>query len=123
MDRRACSRKKPTRRAIRRHTGPTSNTADYPGVRHHQWRERRLRAPAGDSMREWNVSMWRRATTSLTAVVLLAFAAAVVMLPERRASAQSPGPEIAHFTLKNGLEVVVIPDRRVPVVTHMVWYR
>ncbi|MEM9122591.1 MAG: pitrilysin family protein [Pseudomonadota bacterium] len=27
------------------------------------------------------------------------------------------------FTLENGMEVVVIPDRRVPVVTHMVWYR
>jgi zinc protease len=27
------------------------------------------------------------------------------------------------FTLDNGLEVVVIPDRRAPVVTHMVWYR
>lgn len=31
--------------------------------------------------------------------------------------------DITHFTLKNGMEVVVIPDRRVPVVTHMVWYR
>lgn len=28
-----------------------------------------------------------------------------------------------HFTLKNGMEVVVIPDHRAPVVTHMVWYR
>jgi zinc protease len=27
------------------------------------------------------------------------------------------------FTLRNGLEVVVITDRRAPVVTHMVWYR
>lgn len=27
------------------------------------------------------------------------------------------------FELKNGLQVVVIPDHRVPVVTHMVWYR
>jgi len=27
------------------------------------------------------------------------------------------------FRLDNGLDVVVIPDRRVPVVTHMVWYR
>jgi zinc protease len=33
------------------------------------------------------------------------------------------GPEVTHFTLNNGLEVVVIPDRRTPVVTHMVWYR
>src|SRR5437773_1904906 len=27
------------------------------------------------------------------------------------------------FTLANGLEVVVIPDHRTPVVTHMVWYK
>src|SRR5215218_2626589 len=33
------------------------------------------------------------------------------------------GPEVSSFNLNNGLEVVVIPDRRVPVVTHMVWYR
>jgi zinc protease len=33
------------------------------------------------------------------------------------------GPQITHFTLANGLEVVVIPDHRAPVVTHMVWYR
>ncbi len=33
------------------------------------------------------------------------------------------GPDIASFTLDNGLDVVVVPDRRVPVVTHMVWYR
>jgi zinc protease len=33
------------------------------------------------------------------------------------------GPDISHFTLGNGMEVVVIPDHRVPVVTHMVWYK
>jgi zinc protease len=33
------------------------------------------------------------------------------------------GPEVTSFTLGNGLDVVVIPDRRTPVVTHMVWYR
>ncbi|MEL6663438.1 MAG: pitrilysin family protein [Pseudomonadota bacterium] len=27
------------------------------------------------------------------------------------------------FTLDNGMEVVVLPDHRAPVVTHMVWYR
>ena len=32
-------------------------------------------------------------------------------------------PEITQKTLSNGLEVVVIPDRRAPVVTHIVWYK
>ena len=36
---------------------------------------------------------------------------------------QIPSPEVSHFILDNGLELVVIPDRRAPVVTHMVWYR
>jgi zinc protease len=30
---------------------------------------------------------------------------------------------VTTFNLDNGLEVVVIPDHRAPVVTHMVWYR
>ncbi len=30
---------------------------------------------------------------------------------------------VTHATLENGLEVVVIEDRRAPVVVHMVWYR
>jgi zinc protease len=33
------------------------------------------------------------------------------------------GFDVSHFTLENGLEVVVIPDHRTPVVTHMVWYK
>ena len=32
-------------------------------------------------------------------------------------------PAVSQFTLGNGLTVVVIPDRRTPVVTHMLWYR
>ena len=31
--------------------------------------------------------------------------------------------KIADFTLPNGLELVVIPDHRAPVVTHMIWYK
>ena len=34
-----------------------------------------------------------------------------------------PGPAVSDFRLANGLEVVVIPDHRTPVVTHMIWYR
>lgn len=32
-------------------------------------------------------------------------------------------PPIENFALDNGLEVVVIPDHRAPVVTHMLWYK
>ncbi len=35
----------------------------------------------------------------------------------------SAATQVVNFTLKNGLELVVIPDHRAPVVTHMVWYR
>ena len=30
--------------------------------------------------------------------------------------------KVADFTLSNGLQLVVIPDHRAPVVTHMIWY-
>src|SRR5258706_2219960 len=31
--------------------------------------------------------------------------------------------QVTEYTLANGLQVVVVPDNRAPVVTHMVWYR
>ena len=31
--------------------------------------------------------------------------------------------DFTSFTLNNGMQVVVIPDRRAPIVTHMVWYK
>jgi zinc protease len=39
------------------------------------------------------------------------------------AAAAEIKPTVGHFVLANGLEVVVVPDRRAPVVTHMVWYK
>lgn len=32
-------------------------------------------------------------------------------------------PDVDSFMLDNGLQVVVIPDHRAPVVTHMIWYK
>jgi zinc protease len=37
--------------------------------------------------------------------------------------AHSAGPAVTQAKLDNGMDVVVIPDHRAPVVTHMVWYR
>lgn len=39
------------------------------------------------------------------------------------ASPAVAAPDVTDFTLPNGLEIVVIPDHRAPVVTHMVWYK
>jgi zinc protease len=51
-------------------------------------------------------------------------AIAVAVAAATPASAvESSGVNVAQFTLANGLELVVIPDHRAPVVTHMVWYK
>lgn len=57
----------------------------------------------------------RRSFASIGLALALLLAAA---LP---AAAQRFGAE--SFTLSNGMQVVVIPNHRVPAVTHMVWYR
>ena len=49
-----------------------------------------------------------------------ALVAALVCMPFAAAAA---GPDVADYTLPNGLELVVIPDHRAPVVTHMIWYK
>jgi zinc protease len=54
------------------------------------------------------------ATLSM-AVAMLAFAQQIVP-----ASAE---PRASEFKLANGMQVIVIPDHRAPVVTHMVWYK
>ena len=37
--------------------------------------------------------------------------------------ASAADEQVTHFTLDNGMDVVVIEDHRAPVVVHMVWYR
>lgn len=53
------------------------------------------------------------------AIALTAFC----LSPLAHGMASTGGAEPSHFKLENGLEVVVIPDRRTPVVTHMIWYK
>ncbi|QQG36166.1 MAG: insulinase family protein [Micavibrio aeruginosavorus] len=52
---------------------------------------------------------------------------ALLILPPLPVAAQNAAPEKVYnaerFTLKNGMEVVVIPNHRAPVVTHMLWYK
>jgi len=75
-------------------------------------------------------------------LLLSTMMAAVLYAPAFPASAQTTAPApahapqemaaarpeivttegVSHFTLANGLEVVVIPDHRAPVVTQMIWY-
>jgi len=39
------------------------------------------------------------------------------------AAEKAPSDRVSEFTLANGLQVVVVPDHRAPVVTQMVWYK
>ncbi len=43
--------------------------------------------------------------------------------PKPSAAALPQGPAVSEAKLDNGLDILVIPDHRAPVVTHMVWYR
>ena len=52
------------------------------------------------------------------------FAALALALSIAFAAGQADaGQNATYFKLDNGLEVVVVPDRRTPVVTHMLWYK
>ncbi len=53
----------------------------------------------------------------------IAVAAAVATLMTIVPPAHAQTPDVSEFKLKNGLQVVVITDRRAPVVTHMIYYK
>jgi zinc protease len=68
----------------------------------------------------------QRGRRALAGCVLLAAA----FLPGAAALAETAGQpqqqqqqQVENFLLDNGMEVVVIPDHRAPIVTHMVWYK
>jgi zinc protease len=78
-----------------------------------------IRFTIDNAWRDETVFVLRRLIYPL---VTLTFATVIVVTGGiGRLAAASP--DVTHFTLGNGLEVVVIPDHRVPVVTHMVWYK
>ena len=56
----------------------------------------------------------------MSKTMLLALALLGAVVGAARAGTE---PRVAHFTLGNGLELVVVPDHRAPVVTHMIWYK
>ena len=58
-----------------------------------------------------------RPFAGVAAILAAAFLAGAGVAPSR------PARQVADFTLANGLELVVIPDHRAPVVTHMIWYK
>jgi zinc protease len=56
-------------------------------------------------------------------VAVLALLLAPVLFPRGAGAQTVTSPRPATFTLSNGMDVVVIPDHRTPVVTQMVWYK
>jgi len=61
-----------------------------------------------------------RSTFPFVAFISLVLAVLFLGMP---AFAAGKTAAVSEFTLANGLDVVVIPDHRAPIVTHMVWYK
>jgi zinc protease len=57
--------------------------------------------------------------------VLMSVMPAYAETPLAQGSVETPrmAPKAVELTLENGMQVVVIPDHRAPVATHMVWYK
>jgi zinc protease len=58
----------------------------------------------------------------MTVIAVCAAAGSAAVLLPATAKTAPKGMQVSEFRLANGLHVVVIPDRRTPVVTHMIWY-
>src|SRR5215218_1723623 len=66
-------------------------------------------------------SRFRIAACLASALALLVVAPPALQRADAQTTVTSERP--ATFTLPNGLQVLVIPDHRTPVVTHMIWYK
>lgn len=62
-------------------------------------------------------------TTLRTSLATLLLAFPMLASNPQAFAAEAAQTRANEFRLSNGMQVVVIPDRRAPVVTHMVWYR
>src|SRR5271170_6235348 len=62
-------------------------------------------------------------STNDEAVMTLSPASSPNLTPSASSASPAAGGGVTDFKLDNGLTVVVIPDHRAPVVTHMIWYR
>jgi zinc protease len=51
------------------------------------------------------------------------FAAALIAAAAALAPAHAQDTKVFQFALQNGMQVVVVPDHRAPIVTQMIWYR
>jgi hypothetical protein len=63
------------------------------------------------------------AATGIILVSLDGGSLPMTALSASSAMAASSDTRASHAVLANGMEIVVIPDHRAPVVTHMVWYK
>ena len=63
------------------------------------------------------------AALDLRAGLVLACVSLASMSVAAVAAEKAPSDRVSEFTLANGLQVVVVPDHRAPVVTQMVWYK
>ena len=70
----------------------------------------------------WMVDQLLAALNPDAGVVLASLSLATLAVAVAANGAQA-AQRVSEFTLKNGLQVLVIPDHRAPVVTQMIWYK
>src|SRR5262245_42549445 len=73
-------------------------------------------------MMMWNLDQFLPAIDPPIGALVASFSLASLAVVGAAEKAQA-SPRVTEFKLKNGLQVLVIPDHRAPVVTQMIWYR